>query len=299
MTILNFTAIIRNMNICVIGPRDSKESLTIKTLAESQGHLCKRVYMPDIYFEVEHSKFFARHRKLELMDFDVFIFRSINKVINEALLLAEFLHNNGKVIVDESLVTSKQLPLLNSYKLAQNNIPQLNLYETNSLKSGRDVLMEIEHPVLLMSNTEEKKSMSISDEWTDSYDVVRTSKQKKFIFQQYIPALSYVRIYIIGGEVIGGIQKDIMEEEPKLNHSRWARNKKIEVADEIAQLAIDASTALNYEISAVDIVIHSGHKYVLGVHRSPRFSIFQRVTKINFAEKMIDYAVNKVQTRAV
>jgi glutathione synthase/RimK-type ligase-like ATP-grasp enzyme len=249
--------------------------------------------MPDIYFEIEDSKFYARHRKLDLMDFDVFIFRSVSKVLNEALLLADFLKKNGKVIIDESLATAKQIPLLNNYLLAENNIPQLNLYQTNSLKSGRDVLMEIAHPVLLVSNKDDKKNLAISEDWTESYDIVRTSKQKKFVFHQYINLSKYNRVYVIGGEVIGGLEKEITEEEPKLNHSQKSKNRTLAVTEEMGVLAVRASAALNYEISAVDIVSYNDKLYVLSVHRAPRFSIFQRVTKINFAQKIVDYAVKK------
>jgi RimK family alpha-L-glutamate ligase len=281
------------MNICIIGPKDSKESLMIKSLAEEREYTCKRVYMPDIYFEVEGSIFKALHRKLDLMDFDVFIFRSVNKTMGEALVLAEYLHKNGKIIIDESLATERQLPLIQNYKLAQKNILQLDLYQTNSLKSGRDVLMEINHPILIKTNAGDDNSIMISEDWTDSYDHVRTDKQKSFLFQQYVKTNTYARVFVIGGKVIGGISKEIMEEEPKMNHSRWAKNRKLEVSHEVATIASSACEALGYEIASVDILEHDGKHYVLGVHRSPRFTIFQRVTGINFAEKILDYAVAK------
>jgi glutathione synthase/RimK-type ligase-like ATP-grasp enzyme len=285
------------MKICVIGPRDSKESLLIKNLAEDQGYVCKRIYMPDVYFEVEDSEFHARHRKLDLMEFDVFLFRSVSKHQNEAVLLAEYLHNEGKVVIDESLIHSHQGLLNNSYKLAKHNIPQLGLSHTTSLKAGRDVLMEISHPILIIANTEEKKEMNISEDWTDSYDVVRTSKSRNFTFQQYKKAFSYARVFVIGGKVVGGLNKEVMEEEPKLNHSRWARNRKLEVSPEMSEMAKAASNAVGYEICAVDILVDGEDLYVLGVHRAPKFAVFQRVAGVNFAEKIVAYALEKVNSR--
>lgn len=281
------------MKFCVIGPKDSKESLLIKNLAENQGHVCKRVYMPDVYFEVDDSQFHAIHRKIELLDFDVFIFRGITKHEQEAELLAKYLVSQNKVVIDESLTSGVLTPLSVAFKLAKNEIPQLNLYQTNSLKAGRDVLMEIDHPILLRANGQSSKEMSISEDWTDSYDIVRTNKLKHFTFQQYLKAPSYMRIFVIGNEVIGGLQKEIMEDEPKLNHSKWTRNRKLEVTSEVAELAQSASSAVGYEICSVDIVTYENKQYVLGVQRAPNFTVFQKVTGIDFAEKIITYAVQK------
>lgn len=284
------------MKLCIIGPKDSNETAQIKILAEDRGYECKRVYMPDIYFEISGGEFNVHHRKFELLEFDVFLFRGISKNLSEALLLAKYLSDKGKVIVDDSLARN-HYDNLNLYKsFIKNNIPQLNQYQTNSLKAARDILMEISHPILIKSNDNNRKNIVISEEWTDSYDLVRTSKEKKFTFIEYIPARSFYRVFIVGDEVIGGLHKEILDDEPKLDHSIKTKNRVADLSEEIKDVALRASRAAEFEICSVDILPDPTSNYVLNVKRAPRFTKFERVTGIDFVGKMLDYIEKKVKS---
>jgi len=278
------------MNICIIGPKDSAETLAIKTEAESRGHNCKRIYMSDIYFEVKNSRYEVFHRKIELKEFDVFLFRAINKSIREATLMAKFLHEEGKIVIDSCLYMGAYKPANAVIELSLQDIPVLDQYQTGSLKSARDVLMEIEHPILVKYlNEKNKLTVVASEEWTESYDLVRTNKQKKFSFQQYVDAQSYNRIFVINGKTLGGVRKTILDEEPKMQYSSKFKLQKVALTSEQEELAIKACKALKIEIGAVDIIEQNNELFVIEVHRSPKFLRFEKLTKINFAESILEY----------
>jgi glutathione synthase/RimK-type ligase-like ATP-grasp enzyme len=285
------------MKICIVTPKTSREALTIKSEAESSGHECKRIYISDIYFEVNNNIFQVNHRKIELLDFDAFIFRSVENTLWQARLLAEYLLKNGKVIVDESLATERWTAPLAFYKLAENSIPQINTVFTMGLKTARDVLMDIEHPILIKSNYDSTKHVTMSEDWTDSYDMVRTTKQKQFEFQGFIDTDHYFKIYVIGDKVIGGLQKTIAKGELGLNDAKKVKSSAISVNQEMSDLAVRATKALKLEVSTVDIVTDGEKSYVIGIQRAPAFLKFSKLSGINFAKEILDYIENKVNQR--
>lgn len=284
------------MKLCIIGPKESKESLILKTLAEERGHECKRVNMMDIYFEITENTFSARHRRFELMEFDVFLFRSVRKYFKEAMLLAEYLDNSGKIVIDKSLATDRFFSIIDRYHLAQKGIQQLDLVLTNSLKSARDVLMDIDHPIIIKPSGDGiKQKAVVSEDWTDSYDFARTNKDKAFLFLKHLNLNSYHRLYVVGSEVIGGTKRTIVDQELKLQYSSEFKTTALkEINDDERELALKAALALHFEIAAIDIVEHEGLLYVLETKRSPKFLKFQSVSKVNYPEKLLQYVESKI-----
>jgi RimK family alpha-L-glutamate ligase len=286
------------MRICVIGPKNSNESLMIKNQAELMGIECKRVYMNDIYFELKGSRFEAVHRKLDLLGFDVFLFRSVKKFTNEALLLAEYLYSLNKKVVDESLAVERHLPFLNKfytkYFLSKSGIPQIDTVLSNGLKTARDVLMEIEHPILIKSISEENKiKVTHSEDWTDSYDYARTNKIKSFVYTHSYPVEKFQRIFVIGNKVTGGFERTDIGKEEKLNYITKYKTRNLDLSKEQTELALAAVKASKFEIASVDMIEHQDNLYILDVNRSPRFSSFQKVSGVNFPEKIIRYCIEK------
>ncbi len=283
------------MRICVIGPKKSKESIKIKEIAEERGHTCRRLFMQDIYFEVDDSVFAAKHRKVELLSFDVFLFRAIDSTLHEALILAEYLQKQGKVVIDDCLASLRYFPLMTFTRLATQSIPVLNTAKTTGLKSARDVLMEIDHPILIKSEDAAQKKITISEDWTESYDIVRTSKSKNFLFQQLVDVDHFFKVYVIGKKAVGGMKRVIQGDERLLQYSPNIKSENVELNAKLTELALNACSTLKVEIASVDIIVHSGKHFVLAVHRAPKFLRFQKLTGIQFGEEIVKYAEKKLQ----
>jgi glutathione synthase/RimK-type ligase-like ATP-grasp enzyme len=282
------------MRLCIVGPKESRESLLVKNIAEERGHECKRINMMDVYFEVVDTEFRAKHRRFDLMDFDIFLFRAMKKHFKEAMLLAEYLQAHGKTVVDQGLATDRLISIADKFMLSQNNVPQIDQVLTYSLKAARDILMEIEHPIVIKPlNPEKKQKAHVSDDWTDSYDLARTNKDKTFLFLKRINTHEYFRYYVIGDTVVGAIKKTIDDKEQKLHYSFKFKSTKAAIDKRFTDLALKAATSLHYEIVAIDILEFEDKLYVLNTKRAPQFTKFQKLTKVNYSEKLLEYLESK------
>jgi len=58
---------------------------------------------------------------------------------------------------------------------------------------------------------------------------------------------------------------------------------------EIESLAIKATQALKAEFTGVDLLADKDKLMIIEVNRSSQFQIFEKLTKVNVAEKLINY----------
>lgn len=286
------------MNLCIIGPKNSKLALKIKIAAERREHVCRRVKLTDICFELKDNVLVATHRKINLDEFDVFIFRTIlNTEKEEALALAKYLERKGKVVIENSLANT----CLNDFeiieKLSKAGVLQLNRVRTLGLKAARDILMEFPHPVLVKPLEQSKEKYAASEDWTDSFDIVRTEKSKKFEFVELVNATSFYRVFVIGAQVIGALRKVPMENDQRLNFAAKIKNIKVEVDDQMRDFSLKATKALGYEIASVDIVLKDDKLALLAVDRAPKFHQFNKWNEIKFEDKIVDYVEERLESK--
>lgn len=278
------------MNVCIVGPRNSKSSLHIKLLLEKRGHVCKTVKLSDIYFKIETGNFVAEHRKLNLKDFDIFIFRHIAQIYkNEAFIFAKYLYSINKLVIDEYLTKQPESSLHMLLMLTKRNIPVVNTVFTLGLKASRDILMELGHPIIVKPKNSKKERYTVSEDWTDSYDIVRTEKSRKFELQEFIDTKNIYRVYMVGQDVIGGIKKEVISFENKLHYSDKFKDEVFEVNNILINIAKQVSETLGFAFFHIDFVEANGRFHVLNVKRSTDFRNFSRLSGINYTEKIAEY----------
>lgn len=277
------------MTIGIFCPKDSKAAAKIKFEAESRGHICKRMRVSDLYVEVTSEGLIVQHRKNNLEDFQVFVFRKVNSNESEiASVAAKYLQSKGKKVIDENVLVSNNL-LLDLEKLAAANLPLLKRTITTGLKSARDVLMEFNHPAIVKPLDLPAERYTFSEDWTESFDIVRSEKSKKYEFVEAIENDAFIRVYLINNKVINALRKVSLDPEKKLNLSSKTKSEKFELSDEIIQIAEKASSVSGYEICSIDMVeTEEGYK-IIELERSPNFLNLNKVYGIKFESKIIDY----------
>ncbi|OGI29418.1 MAG: hypothetical protein A2288_03810 [Candidatus Moranbacteria bacterium RIFOXYA12_FULL_44_15] len=77
------------------------------------------------------------------------------------------------------------------------------------------------------------------------------------------------------------------------NASLGAKAEKILLTQELKELALKATKAMNYEVAGVDIIKHKKKLYVLEINSAPQWQKFKEVTGVNPAEAIIAYAIKK------
>lgn len=277
------------MNIGIFCVKDSTAAAKIKVEAEKRGHSCRRMRLADLFIEVSSEGIKVQHRKVDLNDFDVFIFRKTSSSESEiASITAKYLKDSGKKIIDESVLIPNN-ELLDLEKLSKANLPLLKRVITPSMKSSRDVLMEFEHPVIVKPLDLSSERYSFSEDWTESYDIVRTEKSRKYEIIQAMDTDTYTRVFVIGFEVAGAMERKSADPEKRLNLSRKTFNTKIDLDDAGKEICTNAAKSVGYEVCTVDLVQTEEGWKIIELDRSPKFASFNKLFGEKFEGKMIDY----------
>lgn len=277
------------MNIGIFCVKDSIAAAKIKVEAESRGHTCRRMRVGDLFVEVSSEGIKVEHRKFDLNEFDIFIFRKVNSAESEiASIAAKYLHDKGKKIIDESVLIPNN-DILDLEKLSKANLPLLKRVITPSIKSSRDVLMEFEHPVIVKPLDLSPERYTYSEDWTESYDIVRTEKSKKYEIIQAINTDTYTRVYMVGFDVIGAIKRRGTDPEKKLNLAKKTLNQIVELSGDIKAVCSRAAKTVSYEICSIDIVEDNEEIKIIELDRSPKFSTFNKLFNPKFENYILNY----------
>jgi len=107
----------------------------------------------------------------------------------------------------------------------------------------------------------------------------------KWIYQPLIKSPVYWRVIVLGGKSLGVMERKTSKRFIKSGEGRKPRvdRKKIE------SLAIKATNVFQAEFTGVDLLADKGKLMIIEVNRSPQFQIFEKLTKVDAAEKLINY----------
>ena len=100
-----------------------------------------------------------------------------------------------------------------------------------------------------------------------------------------------IRILVVGGEVITGMQRRAPGGEFRANIHRGASGEAVTLSDDEKSLAIEATAALELDIAGVDMLQTAEGPVILEVNPSPGFEELETVTGINIAAAIIKFAV--------
>ncbi|MHA1917456.1 MAG: RimK family alpha-L-glutamate ligase [Candidatus Ranarchaeia archaeon] len=112
--------------------------------------------------------------------------------------------------------------------------------------------------------------------------------------QEFIPHGNQdIRAFVIGEKVIAAMHRK--SKSWKSNIAQGAKAKSIKLSKEIEEIAIKATSALNLDYSGVDIIEGEEGPIVIEVNAAPSWFALQSVTKINIADEIVDYSINKIK----
>jgi len=103
-----------------------------------------------------------------------------------------------------------------------------------------------------------------------------------------------LRVIVIGGKVVGAMQRKSTDGSFKANISRGGEGTAYDIDDEMEMLAIQVARALDLDIAGVDLLFHSDGYRVCEANSSPGFMGFEKALGINIPQKIFDFA--KIRT---
>ena len=104
-----------------------------------------------------------------------------------------------------------------------------------------------------------------------------------------------VRVFAIGGRVLGAIERRAPAGEWRTNVSRGGSTRPIDLPREWEELAIRAAAIVGADYAGIDLLpSRDGQVYVLEVNGVPGWQGLQRATGIDVAGAIVDRAVSRV-----
>jgi RimK family alpha-L-glutamate ligase len=112
------------------------------------------------------------------------------------------------------------------------------------------------------------------------------------IIQEYISHSKGrdLRVIVIGGRVVGAMERTATDGSFKANISRGGEGKVYDVDDEMEMLAIQVAKVLDLDIAGVDLLFHPDGYKICEANSSPGFKGFEKALGINVPQKVFDYA---------
>jgi RimK family alpha-L-glutamate ligase len=112
------------------------------------------------------------------------------------------------------------------------------------------------------------------------------------IIQEYISHSEGrdLRVIVIGGRVVGAMQRTSTDGSFKANISRGGEGAAYDVDDEMEMLSIQVAKVLDLDIAGVDLLFHSDGYKICEANSSPGFKGFEKALDINIPEKVFSYA---------
>jgi len=130
-------------------------------------------------------------------------------------------------------------------------------------------------------------------EFEDLSELISSLDSKtSMIIQEYISHSEGrdLRVIVIGGRVVGAMQRTATDGSFKANISRGGEGAAHEVDDEMEMLAIQVAKVLDLDIAGVDLLFHPDGYKICEANSSPGFKGFEKALGINIPEKVFAYA---------
>ena len=112
------------------------------------------------------------------------------------------------------------------------------------------------------------------------------------IIQEYISHSEGrdLRVIIIGGRVVGAMERRATDGSFKANISRGGEGSPYDVDDEMELLSIQVAKVLDLDVAGVDLLFHPDGYRICEANSSPGFKGFEKALGINVPEKVFAYA---------
>ena len=136
-----------------------------------------------------------------------------------------------------------------------------------------------------------------------AFRVVRALEQTRAVF--YVQrAVDHdgrdVRVFVVGGRVLGAIQRHASNGEWRTNVSRGGSARPVELLPAWEELALRAAAAIDADYAGVDLLpSRDGTVFVLEVNGIPGWKGLQQATGLDVAGVIVDHLVSRVRAKDI
>lgn len=124
-------------------------------------------------------------------------------------------------------------------------------------------------------------------------DFLTSRYQSPVILERFVKEAdrSDIRVFVVGGKVVGSMRRKAPQDDVRSNTSNGGRGYKVKITKEEEALSIRMAELYGLDIAGVDLLRSKKGPLVMEVNANPGFKELARVTKLDIAGTIIDYAV--------
>lgn len=113
--------------------------------------------------------------------------------------------------------------------------------------------------------------------------------------QEFVPhGVSDIRAFVIGDRVVASMRR--VAETWKTNVSLGAKPVSIKLSSELENRAVRAAKVIGCKVAGVDILEGPNGPMIVELNSQPGWRGLQSVTKINIADKIVEYVLSEIKT---
>ena len=292
------------MKIAIISRAKTPEVLSIQHEAEKRGHIIDIIDPNNLIFTIINGEFKIHTDKYkDLLYYDAFIPRYFGITVTPKIkkdsksLIVKYLNDNNKIVLDKiegnRVGGSGKIYSFSKY-LGYNIplIPTIYLYDLDNSDLLKKQISDIEiNPPYILKDIKgaQGKNLFKVDTLEEIKDIVNDNKSIHFMLQPYLELDHDLRALVLGGEILGVMDKIHSDGNFKGNISQGAIGKKFLLTDKLKDIIYKAYFINQSDFVGIDIGISNNKEYLLEVNRAPQFQGFNQYMNINVGEKIIKY----------
>lgn len=288
------------MRICILGSRQSWNVEALRKALNRRGIPADHFPITCFMAGISHKPY-VRIEEQALEEYDAIIVRSIpTGSLEQVIFRVDILHrleNIGVKIINSATTLERTVDkYYTSTLLEDEGIPTPRTLVTERLDQAMEAFQKLgDVTVKPLFGSEGRGMVRICDEDT-AYRVFKALESGHYVYylQEYIPHANWdIRAFVIGDDVVAAMVR--RADDWKTNVAREARTEPLELTDELKQLSLRASHTLGADYAGVDILkAEKDGYYVIEVNGIPGWEGLQKTTKLDIADRIIEYIVKVV-----
>lgn len=212
----------------------------------------------------------------------------MNKVYTTARALG-IIRSNNKVHTLQ-IMNQKGIPIPDTVF----SINSENIKEQIELLGGAPVVIKLQEGTQgmgVMLAESKKSAKSIID--------TMYSMNNSILLQEFIKESNSedIRAFVVGNKVVAAMKRKGLDDDFRSNIHRGGQGSLAELSDKEKRMAISAAHHLGLSIAGVDLIRSKRGPLLIEVNSSPGLQGIEAYTKVNVAEKIIEFLENSLNNK--
>lgn len=232
----------------------------------------------------------------EMRDYDVYFFRNTKNYWEEVSLILDNIDKN-KIVVDPIVRGGRPGDVCKAYQmlvLSQSGLPVPRSIYGSLDYLRKEAAKKFEFPLIIKGSRGDRRRQVFKIYGKDDFEtriaelkLLEKSGENRYMLQEYIVNNEDFRVMVLGDRVLGVMRRGVGD-NPRLKNVF----EKTDLPDEVKKMAIEAAKKCGIWIAGVDVVFRDNDKtkpLFFEVNRTPNYTRFEEVTKINVAEEVVKF----------